>query len=169
MSWVMSNPTMNEIKPRRRRLLGIMMGAGLTLLFGAVAAMLASLAEAPSVMLFLSATAFLAAGFVALRLMKAAQPIEPAIGATVTVLLISLLQLGLTPGLTEGLTAAQVMISLLVSLVFAFSLVWVGGVFGYRSRLRASAPTAHVPPRASGETRAMDRLGPSSRPAPHSG
>jgi glucose-6-phosphate-specific signal transduction histidine kinase len=163
MCEVMSNGTMSERKSRRLRLMGITMGAGLTLLFGAMAALLAGLAEAPSMMLVLSALAFLAVGFVALRLRSGEQPVEPAIGAASTVLLISLVQLWLTPELTEDLQTTQVAISLLISVVFAFTLTWVGGVLGYRSRMRATDPNA-PPPRASRKAHPLDRMGPSSQP-----
>jgi hypothetical protein len=140
------------------------MGAGLTLLFGAVAALLAGLAKAPSMMLVLSAIAFLAVGFVALRLRRGAEPVEPAIGAASTVLLISLAQLWLTPELTEDLQTSQVAVSLLISVLFAFTLTWVGGVLGYRSRMRAIDPNAHVHPRASRKAHPLDGMGPSSQP-----
>jgi hypothetical protein len=166
MPAVMSNETMSEVKAR---VLAIAMGAGLTLLFGVIAAMLASLAAAPSVMLFLSAAAFLGAGFVTLLLRSPARPIEPAIGAAAAVLLISLFQLWLTPEITQDLTASQVGTSLVVSAVFAFSLAWVGGVLGYRSRMRSGPRSTQVSRRAAGEAPVADRMGPSSQPAPRSG
>lgn len=166
---VMSNGTMSETRPLRLRLLGVTLGAGLTLLFGALAALLASFAGAPSTLLLLSAVAFLAVGFVTLRLRKAALPVDPAIGAASTVLLISLLQLWLAPELAQDLAATQVAISLLISVLFAFALTWVGGVLGYRSRMRATAPGARIHPRASSEARPLDGIGPSSQPAPRSG
>jgi hypothetical protein len=162
----MPNETMSEVKAR---VLAIAMGAGLTLLFGVVAAMLASLAAVPSVMLFLSAAAFLGAGFITLRLRGPARPIEPAIGAAAAVLLISLFQLWLTPEITQDLTARQVGISLVVSAVFAFGLAWVGGVLGYRSRMRSGPRSTQVSRRASGDAPVVDRMGPSSQPAPRSG
>lgn len=166
----MSKVTMSQRNsPRGMGLQGVALGAGLTLLFGALALFIANVAQAPAVMLLLSAAAFVAAGFVALRLGGAGFPLEPAIGAALTVLSISLIELWVTPELTSSLEARQIAISLLVSVLFAFNLAWLGGVLGQRRRLRVLAKNAELASRRVSEPRAIDRFGPGSQPAPRSG
>lgn len=166
----MANEPLNEA--RRLHPVGMLLAAGLTLMFGSVSAVLASAAQAPSLMLLSSVLAFLAVGFVTLRLRSSARPLDAAIGAAGTMLLVSSLQLAFAPELREEVPSRQIAVSLVVSVLFAFGLSWVGGLLAHRrhpgaspSRPWATSRLAPDRPSPSGRFRAQ---GPSSQPAPRS-
>lgn len=153
---------------RERR--GVLVGAALTLAFGGLATLVASLVQSAGTMLVLSVLGLIAAGLATSWIRPAAHPLEPAVGAGAAILLFSLVQIALTPQLRDELGWGQIATSLLVSVLFAFSLAWIGALIGHRHRLR-SAPASRrygAPP----QVRDRDRIGagsPESRPAPHSG
>jgi hypothetical protein len=140
-------------------------------MFGGFAAFLASFLAAPTAMLVLSVLAFVAVGFVTLRLSRGGRPLEPAIGAASAVLVISLIQIALTPELTSDVETRQILVSLLVSVLFAFNLGWLGGLIAQRvpQRPSASRPWSSLEPRNPGRLDQNIGPGPTSQPAPRSG
>jgi len=167
----MANALLNE---HRRRLhpLDILLAAGLTLVFGSASALLASAAPAPVLMLLSLVVAFLAVGVVTLRLRSSAQPLDAGIGAACAVLIVSSLQLWLTPELSNGLAVRQIAVSLLASVLFAFSLAWVGGLLGRRRHPEATpsrpASVSRLAPEPPSASRRLGAQGPISQPAPRS-
>lgn len=166
----MANPSISEQKPRVH-FTGILLAAGLTLIFGGLAAVVAATSQAPAMMLLLSAMAFLAVGFATLRFRSSGQPLEAAIGAGGAVLVISLLQVAFSPELTAEVPMRQIVISLAVSVLFAFNLAWLGGLFGRSTRRLGSSTEAwprHEAPERT-PSRRFGAQGPTSQPAPRSG
>src|SRR5690606_35744157 len=136
----MANATLSE---RRRPMnwRGILIAAGLTVAFSIGAGLIASLIQAPALMLMLAALAFFGVGFATLRLRPGANPLEPAIGASVTVLVFSLLQLAVAPSPAAGLPAGQVILSMVIAVFFAFSLTWLGA----RTSMSRMTPRREAP------------------------
>ena len=167
----MANVLLND---HRRPLnpFGILLAAGLTLVFGSISALLASAAQAPMLMLLSSVVAFVAVGVVTLRLRSSAQPLDAAVGAAGAVLIVSSLQLWLTPELSNEVPVRQIAISLVASVLFAFSLAWVGGLLGRRRPPEPSpsrpASVSRLAPERPSASRGLGGQGPISQPAPRS-
>jgi len=167
----MANQSIIEPRDRARvRFRGILLAAGLTLMFGGLSAFLASFVATPLATLLLSVVAFLAVGFVTLRLSSGGRALEPAIGAATAVLVISLIQIAWTPELTNDVSMRQIVISLIVSVLFAFNLAWLGGLIAQRvpQRPSASRPWSSLEPRNQSRDQNIGP-GPTSQPAPRSG
>jgi hypothetical protein len=121
----------------------ILIGFALTIALVMVAALIGSLIPAPAAALVLVAVAFLGVGALTMRLRPASKPSEPAIGAALLVLLLSILQLTIVPGPMRELPLGQVALSVVLSIAFAFSLAWLGARIAARGGM--AAPRQDVP------------------------
>jgi hypothetical protein len=163
----MANAPLN-VPPQQLHPIGMLLAAGLTLVFGSASALLANTAQPPILMLLSSVVAFVAVGFLTLRLKSSAQPIDAAIGAAGTVLLVSSLQLWLAPELSNEFSGGQIATSLFASVLFAFSLAWLGGLLGRRRSAEGSSSASRLAPEQSSASQRLGVQGPSSQPAPRS-
>lgn len=163
-SALMAKPIFDARRPRTKvHWSGLLIAAGLTLALTAIAAVIASLVQQPAAVLLLTLVTFFAVGYITPRFRNEPNPLEPALGAALTMLVLSAVQLLAGPPAVEGATTAQILISVLFTVLLAFSLAWLGARLSIRNR-RETMPLS----RPSSFRREHYRGPPPSHPAPHS-
>lgn len=160
----MAKPTFDTRRPRSKlHWSGLLIAAGLTLALTAIAAVIASLIQQPAAVLLLTLATFFGVGYITPRFRSEPNPLEPALGAALTMLVLSTVQLLAGPPAVEGATTVQIVISVAFTVLLAFSLAWLGARLSIRNR-RELAPMS----RPSSFRREHYRGPPPSRPSPHS-